>query len=121
MQPSARSGVARHRHHARLLAVQGWYDYAEVLVDGGTRPTLGGLRGRFTAEACWVGRLGVEDERTYVGKAVAFAADLGRLAELLASLRQRLEQSPLIECGRADPKTRKCLSTDGEKTEGTKF
>ena len=42
--------------------------------------------------ADWV----VEDEREYVEKAVAFAADLGRLAELRASLRQRLEQSPLM-------------------------
>ena len=60
----------------------------------------------------------VKDEAAYIEKAVAFAADLGRLAQLRTSLRQRLESSPLMNAVELTQKLenayRQMLSTESK-------
>lgn len=84
------------------MAVQSGIDEAKIPANGGCR-SCRRLTDPWWAE--WVPRCSsqrgqeewvVEDEAAYIEKAVSFATDLGGLAQLSASLRQRLESSPLM-------------------------
>ena len=67
-------------------------------------PVISLMGGRFSSRAggsisthTGLGDLAVESDNAFVEHAVALAADLPRLADLRATLRQRLEDSPLCD------------------------
>jgi hypothetical protein len=96
--------IARSFENFRIRAKAG-IDWASCLLDGVPVVTLVGQTVVGRAGLCQLSNLGLaeliaETPQQYVRVVAELAADLPRLEALRASLRQRMEQSPLMDSRR---------------------